>query len=72
MELRILDDLHIEFEGFEPPVTDADVVIMAGVSVSAWTGWRPRWRNSSTVRRWWLATMLPRHGRCIHVMPMTR
>jgi Icc-related predicted phosphoesterase len=30
MKLHILNDLHIEFEDFEPPVTDADVVILAG------------------------------------------
>ncbi len=30
MKLHILNDLHIEFENFEPPETDADVVILAG------------------------------------------
>jgi len=30
MKLHILNDLHIEFEGFAPPATDADVVILAG------------------------------------------
>lgn len=30
MKLHILNDLHIEFEDFAPPVTDADVVILAG------------------------------------------
>jgi len=30
MELHILNDLHIEFEDFEPPATAADVVILAG------------------------------------------
>ena len=30
MKLHILNDLHIEFEDFEPPVTDADVVVLAG------------------------------------------
>lgn len=30
MKLHILNDLHIEFEDFDPPVTDADVVILAG------------------------------------------
>lgn len=30
MKLHILNDLHIEFEDFEPPATDADVVILAG------------------------------------------
>ncbi|MEN8763395.1 MAG: metallophosphoesterase, partial [Thiogranum sp.] len=30
MKLYILNDLHIEFEGFEPPDTDADVVVLAG------------------------------------------
>ncbi len=29
MKLRILNDLHIEFEDFAPPATDADVVILA-------------------------------------------
>ncbi len=30
MKLHILNDLHIEFEDFEPPVTDADLVVLAG------------------------------------------
>jgi len=30
MKLHILNDLHIEFEDFRPPVTDADVVVLAG------------------------------------------
>jgi hypothetical protein len=30
MNLHILNDLHIEFEDFVPPVADADVVILAG------------------------------------------
>ena len=30
MKLHILNDLHIEFEDFAPPATDADVVILAG------------------------------------------
>lgn len=30
MNLHILNDLHIEFEDFEPPATDADVVVLAG------------------------------------------
>jgi len=30
MKLRILNDLHIEFEAFDPPEVDADVVILAG------------------------------------------
>ncbi len=30
MKLHILNDLHIEFEDFVPPATDADVVILAG------------------------------------------
>lgn len=30
MKIHILNDLHIEFEDFEPPVTDADVVVLAG------------------------------------------
>ena len=30
MKLHILSDLHIEFEDFEPPDVDADVVILAG------------------------------------------
>ena len=30
MKLHILSDLHIEFEGFNPPQTDTDVVILAG------------------------------------------
>ena len=30
MKLYILNDLHTEFEDFEPPVTDADVVVLAG------------------------------------------
>lgn len=30
MKLHILSDLHVEFESFEAPATDADVVILAG------------------------------------------
>ncbi|HED15834.1 MAG TPA: hypothetical protein ENI64_03285 [Gammaproteobacteria bacterium] len=30
MKLHILNDLHIEFENFVPPATDADVVVLAG------------------------------------------
>src|SRR5512132_2850782 len=30
MRLHILSDLHMEFAPFEPPPTDADVVILAG------------------------------------------
>jgi len=30
MKLHILNDLHTEFEDFEPPATDANVVVLAG------------------------------------------
>ena len=30
MKIHILNDLHIEFGAFEPPPTDADVVVLAG------------------------------------------
>jgi Icc-related predicted phosphoesterase len=30
MKLHILNDLHIEFEDFVPPATEADVVVLAG------------------------------------------
>ncbi len=30
MKLHILNDLHVEFEDYAPPATDADVVILAG------------------------------------------
>ena len=30
MKLHILNDLHVEFEDFEPPTTNADVVVLAG------------------------------------------
>ena len=30
MKLHILNDLHTEFEDFEPPVTDTDAVVLAG------------------------------------------
>jgi len=30
MKVHILNDLHIEFEDFTPPGTDADVVVLAG------------------------------------------
>ena len=30
MKLHVLNDLHIEFEDFAPPATDADVVVLAG------------------------------------------
>jgi len=35
MKLHILNDLHIEFENFDPPATDADVVILGG-GLEAW------------------------------------
>lgn len=30
MKLHILSDLHLEFSEFEPPATDADIIILAG------------------------------------------
>lgn len=30
MKIKIYSDLHLEFEGFEPPQTEADLVILAG------------------------------------------
>lgn len=30
MKLHILSDLHLEFSAFEPPATDAEVVVLAG------------------------------------------
>lgn len=30
MKVPILSDLHIEFQDFEPPVVDADVVVLGG------------------------------------------
>lgn len=30
MKIHILNDLHIEFGEFEPPLTDADIVVLAG------------------------------------------
>lgn len=30
MKLHVLSDLHLEFSTFEPPTTDADVVVLAG------------------------------------------
>ena len=30
MRIHILNDLHIEFESFEPPETDGDVIVLAG------------------------------------------
>ncbi len=30
MKLLILSDLHLEFGPFDPPPTDADVIILAG------------------------------------------
>ena len=30
MKLHILSDIHLEFAGFDPPATDADVVVLAG------------------------------------------
>lgn len=29
-KLHILSDLHLEFSTFEPPTTDADVIVLAG------------------------------------------
>lgn len=30
MKLHILNDLHLEFSTFEPPATDADIIVLAG------------------------------------------
>ncbi len=30
MKLHVLSDLHTEFSGFDPPDTDADIVMLAG------------------------------------------
>jgi predicted phosphodiesterase len=30
MRIRVLSDLHLEFKDFEPPLADADVVVLAG------------------------------------------
>ena len=30
MKLHILSDLHLEFSTFQPPPTDADVIVLAG------------------------------------------
>ena len=30
MKIHILSDLHTEFSDFDPPETDADVVVLAG------------------------------------------
>ncbi len=30
MKIQILSDLHLEFDGFDAPATDADVVVLAG------------------------------------------
>ncbi|MEM9690500.1 MAG: metallophosphoesterase, partial [Pseudomonadota bacterium] len=30
MKLHILSDIHVEFEAFVPPATDADVIVLAG------------------------------------------
>lgn len=30
MKLRILSDLHVEFENFDPPPAEADIVVLAG------------------------------------------
>ncbi len=30
MKLHILSDIHVEFEAFVPPTTDADVIVLAG------------------------------------------
>ena len=37
MKLHILSDIHLEFAPFEPPLTDADVVLLAG---DVWVGAR--------------------------------
>jgi Icc-related predicted phosphoesterase len=44
MKLHILNDLHIEFEDFVPPATDADVVILAGDIGVGVEG--PRWTEA--------------------------
>jgi predicted phosphodiesterase len=30
MKIRIFSDLHLEFQGYEPPAADSDVVVLAG------------------------------------------
>jgi predicted phosphodiesterase len=30
MKLHVMSDIHLEFWAFEPPPTDADVVVLAG------------------------------------------
>lgn len=30
MKLHLLSDLHLEFSTFEPPATDADVIVLSG------------------------------------------
>lgn len=45
MKLHVLSDLHTEFSDFDPPVTDADVVVLAGdigvgTSGIEWATWR--------------------------------
>jgi len=38
MKLQILSDIHLEFEPFEPPVTDVDIVILAGDTATGTKG----------------------------------
>ena len=37
MKMHILSDLHLEYSAFEPPMVDADVIVLAG---DIWTGVR--------------------------------
>ena len=50
MKLHILNDLHIEFEDFDPPATDADVVILPAISVWVWKACAGRNSGSRTGR----------------------
>jgi Icc-related predicted phosphoesterase len=72
MRLHILNDLHTEFEDFEPPATDADVVILAG-DIGVGLGGQ-RFTPDDAIRlhsasRDWLAVMLaePFEGKTVVV-----
>ncbi len=52
MKLHILSDLHIEFAEFNPPKTDADVVILAGdihIGQKGFTWAKEKFRNQEVI-----------------------
>ena len=49
MKIHLLSDLHTEFAPFQPPATDADVIVLAG-DVGVGT------RGLPAIREWFLCS----------------